>query len=808
MITKLHKLFRLGKFKDYSWDSSLPDFNKINLIFGYNGSGKTTLSNTFRLYSDKNEDGGDNLFQGLSSGNDSKVIIEINGKKIKYSNSCKKENIYVFNSSFVREHVYEGTNLICKNFDKDVITKEQLKNPKINKLEIQLNEIEKELDKKIKKKKRLEKEFKRIKKDFSKKFNARVVGKHTPSMKIPKRLGEGLTENLEKKLEKTFDEYDLSKKQENINKDIKALKDINLERIKINKINIQNALSYDIAKKTCTKVEQKIEKYQKFNQNKITLIEWFEDGHYLLKQINEHSQNTCPLCGSDLKDRIKDILSDYQSYFSDNYNDAVTEIRELQEKIEHLIEIVDDNGRATKDLEVLEQKYSNLLETDQESIDDSNDPIIIELLKNIQKLLSDKKKNMAQISWDLSDIAWENLKKYNETIKSWELRKNRLIDSFPKDTLDTEKVINNIKELLYKCVIKKFNSSDEGDQINKYDILTLEIDEYEDRKRKLLHEKYEEISKLSNESKYVNHYLSRLGINNFTIFRDEKMDNISIQYKDGPIRPKLAYSLSESEKTTLAFAFFLSKIKYEVIDNDRNDLSETIIVIDDPVSSLDEGRLHVTACLIEAMLRDAKQLFIFSHNIIFMKFFSNILGRVKIRNHEGKKDGRNDYYLCGCTHVLTVLPSQLQNYRTTYFHRVSELIKYKNGEISYEEAKNYIPNRIRTVLEAFLSFKFCVLKQGSGNYKYHAPSLNKLINIIESKSSLFDDYEKSGTVNKDNLISTLKEIKRISDPQSHGNPQDIDEITFVSETELKSITKKTLNVLQFLDRIHLEALNN
>lgn len=47
MITKIEKIKNLGIFSDYKWDSSLPEFKRFNLIYGWNGSGKTTLSQLF-----------------------------------------------------------------------------------------------------------------------------------------------------------------------------------------------------------------------------------------------------------------------------------------------------------------------------------------------------------------------------------------------------------------------------------------------------------------------------------------------------------------------------------------------------------------------------------------------------------------------------------------------------------------------------------------------------------------------------------------------------------------------------------------
>src|SRR5690606_19620379 len=122
------------------------------------------------------------------------------------------------------------------------------------------------------------------------------------------------------------------------------------------------------------------------------------------------------------------------------------------------------------------------------------------------------------------------------------------------------------------------------------------------------------------EAKKVGEYLEKLGINHFTIDLNEEDDNenILIKYNNSEkIRKRLRNTLSDGEKTALAFAYFLSKVTTEVKDK-----SNTIIVIDDPISSLDDNRLYQTAYWIHKEFKDYRQLFVLSHNLLFMKFLN------------------------------------------------------------------------------------------------------------------------------------------------------------------------------------------
>jgi len=48
MIERIDKIKNLGLFKDFKWNSNIPDFRQYNLIYGWNYSGKTMFSRIFR----------------------------------------------------------------------------------------------------------------------------------------------------------------------------------------------------------------------------------------------------------------------------------------------------------------------------------------------------------------------------------------------------------------------------------------------------------------------------------------------------------------------------------------------------------------------------------------------------------------------------------------------------------------------------------------------------------------------------------------------------------------------------------------
>jgi wobble nucleotide-excising tRNase len=95
MIKKISKIKNFGVFKDFTWDSSINEFDNINLIYGWNYSGKTTLSRIFRSFelADRHED---------FSGGQYELVDEF-GNKHDERDLTTLLNFRVFNSDFVKK---------------------------------------------------------------------------------------------------------------------------------------------------------------------------------------------------------------------------------------------------------------------------------------------------------------------------------------------------------------------------------------------------------------------------------------------------------------------------------------------------------------------------------------------------------------------------------------------------------------------------------------------------------------------------------------------------------------------------------
>lgn len=162
-------------------------------------------------------------------------------------------------------------------------------------------------------------------------------------------------------------------------------------------------------------------------------------------------------------------------------------------------------------------------------------------------------------------------------------------------------------------------------------------------------------------------------------------------------RGKPAKRLSEGEKTAIAFLYFIVQL-----GDQEFDLDEGVVVIDDPISSMDSASIYQAFSFLKNAVKDARQVFILTHNFDFLKLLLNWVSHFK------KAD--RSLYMIICTEndvardaVLKPLDPLLRDHPTEYCYLFNLLHKFKSdGTIV---SSYHIPNVARKVLETFLEFQ-------------------------------------------------------------------------------------------------------
>lgn len=157
-----------------------------------------------------------------------------------------------------------------------------------------------------------------------------------------------------------------------------------------------------------------------------------------------------------------------------------------------------------------------------------------------------------------------------------------------------------------------------------------------------------------------------------------------------PARPSLANTLSGGDRSALALAFFLAKI-----EQDTN-LAGSIVVFDDPFHSQDRSRQSRTIERIHAVTRQAKQCFVFSHDLDFARAVAPIHGA---RTRTFLLDPLADQTTIECKE-LPMLPSR------AYEKQYADLTDFIANPARYNDRLNSIAGTLRKILEEYLQLKF------------------------------------------------------------------------------------------------------
>ena len=166
-----------------------------------------------------------------------------------------------------------------------------------------------------------------------------------------------------------------------------------------------------------------------------------------------------------------------------------------------------------------------------------------------------------------------------------------------------------------------------------------------------------------------------------------------------------AANLSDGEKTAIAFAYFLTSL-----EANGAVLADTIVFIDDPISSLDSNHIYAVYALISEHLATCLQVFVSTHN-------SELFNLMKDEWFEARSRYANNRDACAYyVHrtldantqwiaVLEDLPELLRKYKSEYHFVFAQLHTFANAQAPSLHEAYTAPNLLRKFLEAYLGFR-------------------------------------------------------------------------------------------------------
>jgi wobble nucleotide-excising tRNase len=240
--------------------------------------------------------------------------------------------------------------------------------------------------------------------------------------------------------------------------------------------------------------------------------------------------------------------------------------------------------------------------------------------------------------------------------------------------------------------------------------------------------------------------------------------------------------LIEGERTAIAFLYLLKSLQDKTFD-----MANGIVVIDDPVSSLDANALFSAFGYMKERTKQCGQLFIFTHSFTFFRqvknWFHHLHGQRKpniekrparfflLRSHR-HSDGSRASRLGPLDRLLEEHESEYQY----LFKRVHD--ESHRTDVAPLEHHYGLPNVARRLLEAFLAFRFPEMGGDLG------PRLERVA---------FDSAKKTRILR---LLNTYSHSGAITDPEH--------DLSLLAETQ--PVLLDVLEMMKAVDKGHYEGL--
>ena len=345
---------------------------------------------------------------------------------------------------------------------------------------------------------------------------------------------------------------------------------------------------------------------------RLNINDWVNQGSNYLQE-----DETCPFCQE--KTISDDFRKQLNSFFDEEFVEDINTVKKLKEEYTLLtlnlvnelnqIETTQKNEKNNKlDLE----KFSALLKTLDSQILANKELLnnkIKEPSRNIDLINLEEQFNLIS---DVIENANSEIIKNNIIVSNYNSEKDTLIKYVWKYCLDE-----------FSVLIAKFISDNNGFDAGIAALklqLQRKLDAYStlDAEIKTLSKDVTSIQPTIDE---INRLLLNYGFINFKIVPASDEGFYQIQREDGTIAEK---TLSEGEITFITFLYYLQLTKGGVSQETVND--ERILIIDDPISSLDSNVLFIVSTLIKEIAKDIKsnignikQLILLTHNVYFHK---------------------------------------------------------------------------------------------------------------------------------------------------------------------------------------------
>lgn len=335
-------------------------------------------------------------------------------------------------------------------------------------------------------------------------------------------------------------------------------------------------------------------------------VDWVRLG----RRFYDTNDGTCPFCQQTTSEAFAESL---EAYFDETYDADKRAIDDLVSAYE-------------TDAHVLQEQVDKLVAEPNQFLDigklQSQRDILDGLVReNMQLLRSKQEAPSQQIELQsLANVVTE-IKKLIDEAKASVQAHNKTVRDFKgeKDNLKAEVWRFLLAELDQELKIYEGKKNDLDKAIKNLEAQVCQSDKQISEKNKEIQSLERKTTNIQSTVDDINAILKQFG---FTTFRLAMSEDEQFYRLVRPNGDPAAETLSEGERTFVVFLYFYHLLRGSKSETNIN--TDRVVVIDDPVSSLDSDVLFIVSTLIRGVCEDVregrgniKQVFVLTHNVYF-----------------------------------------------------------------------------------------------------------------------------------------------------------------------------------------------
>lgn len=341
---------------------------------------------------------------------------------------------------------------------------------------------------------------------------------------------------------------------------------------------------------------------------KLGASDWVRQGRVFLAESGE----TCPFCQQRAPEHLAHALEEYfdETYAADTkaIDDLATNYSTDAERLQQRIAAIIAGGARFLDVEKMKAEA---------------DLLNVRVLGNVQRIASKKKESSQVVALDSLENVVDAIAGLIATANALAAEHNRVVSNLAQEkrTLTGQVWRLIVTELDGSLTAYQKSKAGLEGAIRGLDQGIQNANREREAKTRELRELEKQTTSIQPTIDAINAILVGFGFRGFSIEEGAARNSYRLRRPDGS---DAKATLSEGERTFISFLYFYHLLKGSLTETGLT--TSRVVVIDDPVSSLDADILFIVSTLIKGLFEEVrtrtsqvKQVFVLTHNVYFHK---------------------------------------------------------------------------------------------------------------------------------------------------------------------------------------------